>query len=134
MKYVCLLDARNCIMIDVLCNSCFDYHITFLICMHAFIHAFIFLIKYQVIRGNELNAAAGLLAEGRAVSVQADFMKLPFPDNHFDGVYAIEATCHAPVREDVYSQIYRVLKPGQVFACYEWCLTPLYDGDNSLHR
>lgn len=68
------------------------------------------------------------------MSVQADFMKLPFPDNHFDGVYAIEATCHAPVREDVYSQIYRVLKPGQVFACYEWCLTPLYDGNDSLHR
>ena len=61
-------------------------------------------------------------------------MKLPFPDNHFDGVYAIEATCHAPVREDVYAQIYRVLKPGQIFACYEWCLTPLYDSNNSLHR
>ncbi|CAN0554655.1 unnamed protein product [Ectocarpus sp. 8 AP-2014] len=25
-------------------------------------------------------------------------MKLPFEDNSFDGVYAIEATCHAPQR------------------------------------
>ena len=58
--------------------------------------------EYQVNRGNELNAAAGLT--GKALSVQADFMKLePFPDNHFDGVYAIEATCHAPKREEVYS-------------------------------
>lgn len=91
-----------------------------------------FLSQYQVIRGNELNEAAGL--SGRAVSVQADFMKLPFPDNHFDGVYAIEATCHAPRREDVYGQIFRVLKPGQVFACYEWCLTPKYDANDEFHR
>lgn len=84
-------------------------------------------------RGNELNAAAGLV--GRATSVQSDFMKLDkFADNSFDGVYAIEATCHAPQREGVYSQIFRVLKPGQVFACYEWCLTPKYDKNNELHR
>ena len=35
---------------------------------------------------------------------------------------------------DVYSQIYRVLKPGQVFACYEWCTTPLYNKENAFHR
>jgi len=28
--------------------------------------------------------------------MQADFMKMPIPDNTFDAVYAIEATCHAP--------------------------------------
>jgi sterol 24-C-methyltransferase len=60
-------------------------------------------------------------------------MKLPFEENSFDGVYAIEATCHAPRREDVYSQILKVLKPGSVFACYEWCLTPLYDKNNPEH-
>ena len=61
-------------------------------------------------------------------------MKLPFENCHFDGVYAIEATCHAPKREGVYGEIFRVLKPGQIFACYEWCLTPLYDNNNSYHR
>lgn len=91
------------------------------------------LVQYQVLRGNDLNRAAGL--EGKATSVQSDFMKLEqFGDNSFDGVYAIEATCHAPVREEVYGQIYRVLKPGQIFACYEWCLTPKYDASNELHR
>lgn len=90
------------------------------------------LSEYQVIRGNELNKQQGL--EGRALSVQGDFMNLPFPDNSFDGVYAIEATCHAPRREGVYSEIFRVLKPGQVFACYEWCLTPKYDAANEYHR
>lgn len=89
---------------------------------------------YQVIRGNELNSAAGLLQPGLAKSVQANFMEIPFEDNSFDGVYAIEATCHAPKREDVYGEIFRVLKPGQIFATYEWCLTPKYDGSNELHR
>ncbi|PKU69356.1 Cell division control protein 48 like E [Dendrobium catenatum] len=28
--------------------------------------------------------------------LKADFMKMPFPDNTFDAIYAIEATCHAP--------------------------------------
>lgn len=83
-------------------------------------------------RGNELNKAAGL--EGKAISVQADFMKLPFEDNSFDGAYAIEATCHAPKRQGVYGEIFRVLKPGQIFATYEWCLTPKYDKNVEFHR
>jgi sterol 24-C-methyltransferase len=46
----------------------------------------------------------------------------------------IEATCHAPDRVGVYSQIYRVLKPGSIFACYEWCMTDAYDPTNAKHR
>jgi sterol 24-C-methyltransferase len=88
--------------------------------------------EYQVQRGNKLNKAAGL--EGKALSVQGNFMELPFADNSYDGVYAIEATCHAPVRQGVYSEIFRVLKPGQIFATYEWCLTPKYDKNNAEHR
>ena len=69
--------------------------------------------EYQVQRGNDLTKKAGLAATARLV--QQDFMKLnDFKDDSFDGVYAIEATCHAPKREGVYGQIYRVLKPGQV--------------------
>ena len=101
--------------------------------------------EYQVERGNQLNDRAGVLRDvndkkkgmvptGSALSMQGNFMEMPFKDNSFDGVYAIEATCHAPVREGVYSEIYRVLKPGQIFATYEWCLTPKYDGDNEYHR
>lgn len=90
------------------------------------------LSEYQVIRGNELNLAQGL--KGRATSVQADFIKMPFENNSFDGAYAIEATCHAPRREDVYGEIFRVLKPGKIVAIYEWCLTPKYDSNNEFHR
>ncbi|GAB5032501.1 sterol methyltransferase [Nannochloropsis oceanica] len=88
--------------------------------------------KYQVTRGNELNAQAGL--EAMCKSVHGDFMALPFPDCSFDGVYAIEATCHAPDRTRVFAEIFRVLKPGQNFACYEWCLTDKYDKSNPAHR
>ena len=55
-------------------------------------------------------------------------MALPFDEASFDGVYAIEATCHAPDRAKCYGEIFRVLKPGATFACYEWCLTDAYDG------
>ncbi len=59
---------------------------------------------------------------------------LPFPDNSFDAVYSIEATCHAPSLAEVYSEIYRVLKPGGVFGVYEWLMTDAYDNVNLEHR
>ena len=49
-------------------------------------------------------------------------------------VYAIEATVHAPSLEAVYSQIFRVLKPGGVFGVYEWFMTDAYDNNNARHR
>merc|ERR1712093_357432 len=56
------------------------------------------------------------------------------PQNSFDCVYAIEATVHAPSLEGVYSQIFKVLKPGGVFGVYEWLMTDAYDNDNPHHR
>jgi sterol 24-C-methyltransferase len=88
--------------------------------------------QFQVDRGNAICKREGL--DDKVQLIQGDFMKLPFPDNHFDGVYAIESTCHAPDRSKVYSEILRVLKPGGIFACYEWCLTDDYDESNEHHR
>ena len=59
---------------------------------------------------------------------------MSFPAESFDAVYAIEATVHAPSLEGVYSQIFRVLKPGGVFGIYEWLMTDRYDNDNPHHR
>jgi len=89
---------------------------------------------YQVARGNQLTESDKVLRPNQCKSVQGDFMQLPFDDNSFDGVYAIEATCHAPDRVACYKEILRVLKPGQTFACYEWCLTSEYDPQNPEHR
>jgi len=66
--------------------------------------------------------------------VKADFMHLPFEDGHFDGVYQIEATAHAPDKVACYKEIFRVLKPGGYFGSYEWCLTDKYDPENPKHR
>ena len=88
--------------------------------------------QYQVSRANAINSSSGLASQCK--SVKADFMKLPFEDQSFDHVYAIEATCHAPNRIGVYSEIKRVLKPGQKFACYEWCLTDKYNKQDEEHQ
>lgn len=37
-----------------------------------------------------------MLTAENLVFLQADFMKIPQPDNTYDAVYEIEATCHAP--------------------------------------
>ncbi|KAF7729977.1 Delta(24)-sterol C-methyltransferase [Apophysomyces ossiformis] len=66
--------------------------------------------------------------------IKGNFMEMPFEDNSFDAVYAIEATCHAPTFEGVYQEIFRVLKPGAKFGCYEWCMTDDYDESNPVHR
>src|SRR5437016_14109685 len=61
-------------------------------------------------------------------------MQMSFEPETFDAVYAIEATVHAPSLEGVYSQIFRVLKPGGVFGVYEWLMTDAYDNSNQHHR
>lgn len=66
--------------------------------------------------------------------VKGDFMNMEFEPNTFDKVYAIEATCHAPKLEGVYGEIYKVLKPGGIFAVYEWVMTENYDETNAEHR
>eukprot|EP00612_Vaucheria_litorea_P001309 CAMPEP_0171456974 /NCGR_PEP_ID=MMETSP0945-20130129/3244_1 /TAXON_ID=109269 /ORGANISM="Vaucheria litorea, Strain CCMP2940" /LENGTH=299 /DNA_ID=CAMNT_0011982501 /DNA_START=414 /DNA_END=1313 /DNA_ORIENTATION=- len=87
--------------------------------------------QYQVQRANELNAKIGM--SDQVHSDEGDFMNLPYEADSFDGIYAIEATCHAPSRKGVYSQVFRALKPGKIFACYEWCITDLYDSSNPFH-
>lgn len=59
---------------------------------------------------------------------------MPFPDNSFDAVYVIEATVHAPSLQGVYSEIFRVLKPGGTFGVYEWLMTDIYNNDDMEHR
>ncbi|KAI3779366.1 hypothetical protein L2E82_09082 [Cichorium intybus] len=88
--------------------------------------------EYQITRGKALNQVAGV--DRTCDFIKADFMKMPFPENIFDVVYAIEATCHAPDAVGCYKEIYRVLKPGQSFAAYEWCMTDAFDPNNQDHQ
>ncbi|KAH8611851.1 Mycolic acid cyclopropane synthetase ubiE COQ5 methyltransferase family Methyltransferase domain [Trypanosoma vivax] len=66
--------------------------------------------------------------------VKSDFCNLCFGDNEFDGAYAIEATCHSADKNECYSEVFRVIKPGACFVLYEWCLTSKYDPANEEHR
>ena len=87
---------------------------------------------YQIERGIKYAKLEGL--DHKVSFAKGDFMQMSFPDNSFDAVYAIEATVHAPSLEGIYSEIFRVLKPGGVFGVYEWLMTDAYDNDNPRHR
>lgn len=87
---------------------------------------------YQIQRATQYAEREGL--SDKLTFHKGDFMQMPFPDNSFDAVYAIEATVHAPSLEGVYSEIRRVLKPGGIFGVYEWLMTDEYDNNNQEHR
>jgi sterol 24-C-methyltransferase len=87
---------------------------------------------YQIKRGTRQNEQAHLA--DRCSFMKADFMKLPVPDKSYDAVYAIEATCHAPDKVKLFTELFRVMKEGAEFAGYEWCLTDKYIPGNAEHR
>ncbi|KAF3643425.1 24-methylenesterol C-methyltransferase 2 [Capsicum annuum] len=87
--------------------------------------------EYQVERARAHNKRSGL--DSLCEVVCGNFLKMPFDDNSFDGAYSIEATCHAPKLEEVYTKIYRVLKPGSRYVSYEWVTTELYDSEDPEH-
>ena len=86
---------------------------------------------YQLERARELTEEAGLthLAE----YMHCDFLHVDAPDESFDAVYAIEATCCAPDKLSVYGEAFRLLKPGACFGVYEFCLTDRFNAEDPLH-
>lgn len=87
---------------------------------------------YQIGRGRKLNAQAGL--EDRCSFLKGDFMNLPLEDESIDAAYTIEAACHAPDQQALFAEVRRVLRPGALFAGYDWCLTDRYDPSDAEHR
>jgi len=87
---------------------------------------------YQIERARIHTQTSGL--GDQVTFVQGDFMKMPFANNSFDAIYAIEATLHAPSLEAVYAEIYRVLKPGGTFALYEWVMTAKFQENDPKHQ
>ena len=86
---------------------------------------------YQLDRARAYVEQAGLshLAE----FMHCDFLNVNAPDESFDAVYSIEATCHAPDKVSIYGEILRLLKPGARFAVYEWCMTDRFDPNDARH-
>jgi sterol 24-C-methyltransferase len=86
----------------------------------------------QVARAEAYNREAGL--EDRCHLICGDWKEIPREDSTFDGAFAVEATMHEPDRRRVFSEVRRVLRPGALFAGYEWCLTDRYDPDDPEHE
>jgi len=74
----------------------------------------------QIERANARAAAAGLT--GRLSFELADAMELPFPDESFDVVWALESLHHMPDRWHVVEQAARVLRPGGRIAIGDFML------------
>ncbi|KZL70531.1 sterol 24-C-methyltransferase [Colletotrichum tofieldiae] len=87
---------------------------------------------YQIDRA--IHYATKEKLSGQLKFIKGDFMQMPFPDNTFDAVYAIEAAVHAPRLEGVYGEMFRVLKPGGICGVYEWLMTDDYNNDDVGHR
>ena len=65
--------------------------------------------------------------------LESDYLDVGAPDCSFDAAYAIESTCHAPDKVSVFSEVFRLLKPGAPFGSYEWCLTDRFDDQDARH-
>lgn len=87
--------------------------------------------EYQVKIGNKYNVQHSLFPQCKLV--QGDFQELPWTNEYFDCAYEIEATCHSPNRVQTFAGVARVLKPGALFAGYEWVMTDKFDPKNADH-
>jgi sterol 24-C-methyltransferase len=87
---------------------------------------------YQVRRATEKCQRASLshLCE----VVEGDFNAMPFEAGRFDAAYTIEACCHAADRRGPFREVYRTLKPGGLFAGYDWCMTGEYVPGDAAHE
>ena len=75
------------------------------------------------------NRAARKGLSGRTTFVQAPPGPLPFADVSFDVVFSKDALLHVPDKDALFAEIFRVLKPGGVFAASNWMIG--HDGEPS---
>ncbi|RWA67212.1 class I SAM-dependent methyltransferase [Mesorhizobium sp.] len=67
--------------------------------------------------------------QDRVLFVQAPPGPLPFTDAAFDVVFSKDALLHVPDKDALFAEIFRVLKPGGVFAASNWMIS--HDGEPS---
>ena len=95
---------------------------------HGAAHAMGFDVELPVVEAARLRAAKrGLSA--RVTFVQAPPGALPFADRSFDMVFSKDALLHVPDKDALFAEIFRVLKPGGVFAASNWMIS--HDGEPS---
>ncbi|WP_027054000.1 class I SAM-dependent methyltransferase [Mesorhizobium erdmanii] len=95
---------------------------------HGAAHATGFDVEQPVIEAAR-RRATGLGLSDRADFVQAPPGPLPFADRSFDVVFSKDALLHVPDKDGLFAEIFRVLKPGGVFAASNWMIG--HDGEPS---
>ncbi|MGJ7041376.1 phosphoethanolamine N-methyltransferase [Shinella sp. BE166] len=78
-------------------------------------------------RARAAATAAGLSSVAHFVSSPPG--RLPFDDGQFDVVFSKDAMIHVPDKEALFAELFRVLKPGGVFAASDWLIA--HDGEPS---
>lgn len=76
------------------------------------------IVQREVLKSQKLAQKAGV--EDRTHFLVADYHALPFADNSFDCVYAVETLSHAYDLKVAVRELFRVLKPGGVFVAAEY--------------
>ena len=77
-------------------------------------------------------AAAANLAQPAGFIV-GDYMHIDAPDGSFDRAYAIESMPHATDKAAAFAEAWRILKPGGLFASYDWCVTSKFAQADADH-
>lgn len=99
-----------------------------LIAAHGAGHVTGFDVEGPVIERARAQAEAKGLAS-RTTFVQGAPGRLPFDDGSFDVVFSKDALLHVPDKDALFADIFRVLKPGGVFAAGDWLIA--HDGEPS---
>ena len=95
---------------------------------HGAAHATGFDVEQPVLEAARRRAAGRGLSD-RASFVQAPPGPLPFADRSFDVIFSKDALLHVPDKDGLFAEIFRVLKPGGVFAASNWMIG--HDGEPS---
>jgi phosphoethanolamine N-methyltransferase len=99
-----------------------------MVAAHGAGHATGFDVEVPVIEAAKAHAARRGLSD-RASFVQAPPGPLPFADASFDLVFSKDALLHVADKDGIFREIFRVLKPGGVFAASNWMIG--HDGEPS---
>jgi SAM-dependent methyltransferase len=95
---------------------------------HGAGHATGFDVEVPVILAARDRAGKRGMSE-RLAFVQAPPGSLPFGESLFDVVFSKDALLHVPDKDALFAEIFRVLKPGGVFAASNWMIS--HDGEPS---
>ena len=90
--------------------------------------------RHRLRRGSAGDRAGAQACGGQGSAERASFVQappgpLPFDDATFDVVFSKDALLHVPDKEALFADIFRVLKPGGIFAASDWLIS--HDGEPS---